>query len=189
MRAPSGELTFLYYDDEGLLYALQRGASRYYVATDQVGSPRVVTDAAGTVVKTVAYDSFGNVTADSAPGFELPFGFAGGLADPVTGLVRFGFRDYEPETGRWTARDPILFEGGQANLYVYAGGDPVGRATRPAWSASAARSTRASAAAGRCASPTRVCRCAPRPASASGPTSTSTRPATSPTAARRRSPR
>ena len=36
-------------------------------------------------------------------------------------------RDYEPETGRWTARDPILFEGGQANLYLYAGGDPVGQ--------------------------------------------------------------
>jgi RHS repeat-associated protein len=31
----------------------------------------------------------------------------------------FGARDYEPEAGRWTARDPILFEGGQSNLYTY----------------------------------------------------------------------
>ena len=127
VRAPSGDLTSYYYDEDGLLYALQRGASRYYVATDQVGSPRVVTDGAGTAVKTLTYDSFGVLTADSAPAFDLPFGFAGGLADPVTGLVRFGFRDYEPESGRWTARDPILFRGGQANLYVYAGNDPVGQ--------------------------------------------------------------
>lgn len=126
-RHPSGELTYYYYDEDGLLYALQRGGARFYVATDQVGSPRVVTDAAGAVVKTLAYDSFGNVLSDSAPAFDLPFGFAGGLADPVTGLVRFGLRDYEPESGRWTARDPILYKGGQANLYVYAGGDPVGQ--------------------------------------------------------------
>ena len=54
-----------------------------------------------------------------------PFGFAGGLYDPDTGLVRFGARDYDAETGRWTARDPILFGGGQANLYVYVGNDPI----------------------------------------------------------------
>ena len=34
-------------------------------------------------------------------------------------------RDYDPEVGRWTAKDPILFDGGQANLYVYVGNDPV----------------------------------------------------------------
>jgi RHS repeat-associated protein len=55
----------------------------------------------------------------------MPFGWAGGLEDPDTHLVRFGARDYDPETGRWTARDPILFAGGQTNLFAYAGNDPV----------------------------------------------------------------
>jgi hypothetical protein len=41
--------------------------------------------------------------------------------------VRFGARDYDPETGRWTAKDPLLFEGGDTNLYAYALGDPVNR--------------------------------------------------------------
>ena len=36
-------------------------------------------------------------------------------------------RDYEPASGRWTARDPALFGGGQANLYDYVGGDPIDR--------------------------------------------------------------
>ena len=56
-----------------------------------------------------------------------PFGFAGGLYDADTGLVRFGARDYDAYSGRWTSKDPILFDGGQANLYLYVGGDPVNR--------------------------------------------------------------
>ncbi len=38
--------------------------------------------------------------------------------------MRFGARDYDPETGRWTAKDPIRFDGG-LNLYAYVGNDPV----------------------------------------------------------------
>jgi len=39
--------------------------------------------------------------------------------------VHFGARDYDPAVGRWTAKDPIRFGGGQSNLYVYVGDDPV----------------------------------------------------------------
>ncbi|CAK0769578.1 hypothetical protein CCP4SC76_510006 [Gammaproteobacteria bacterium] len=58
---------------------------------------------------------------DTNPGFQ-PFGFAGGLYDRDTGLVRFGYRDYDAETGQWTAKDPIGFRGGDTDLYAYAGG-------------------------------------------------------------------
>lgn len=44
-------------------------------------------------------------------GFQ-PFGFAGGLYDRDTGLTRFGARDYDPQTGRWTAKDSIGLAGG-----------------------------------------------------------------------------
>jgi RHS repeat-associated protein len=64
------------------------------------------------------------VLVDTNPGFQ-PFGFAGGLYDAETGLTRFGARDYDAETGRWTSKDPIRFEGGDANLYGYVLGDPV----------------------------------------------------------------
>ena len=87
----------------------------------------MVTDAAGAVVKTFATNAFGvrNKAAETGT-FALALGFAGGIEDPVTGLVRFGLRDYEPATGRFTARDPILHEGGM-NLFVYAGNDPVSK--------------------------------------------------------------
>ncbi len=126
IRDPNGTLSTLYYDPNGLLFAMDRGASRYYVAADQLGTPRVVADASGAVVKVMEYDGFGQVTSDTNPSFDLPMGFAGGLVDPVSGLVRFGFRDYDPQAGRWTARDPILFDGGQANLYVYVANNPIG---------------------------------------------------------------
>jgi len=77
------------------------------------------------VVKQVDYDSFGNIIADSNATFAVPFGFAGGLHDQNTGLVRFGYRDYDPDIGRWTAKDPILFNGGDSDLYGYCLSDPV----------------------------------------------------------------
>jgi len=55
----------------------------------------------------------------------VPFGFAGGLHDRDTELVRFGHRDYMSEIGKWTAKDPILFAGGDSNLYGYVQNDPV----------------------------------------------------------------
>jgi len=39
--------------------------------------------------------------------------------------VRFGARDFDPETGRWTSKDPILFGGGDTNLFGYVASDPV----------------------------------------------------------------
>jgi RHS repeat-associated protein len=66
-----------------------------------------------------------NVINDTNPDLYLPIGFAGGLYDKDTKLIRFGYRDYDPQTGRWTAKDPIDFNGGDSNLYAYVGNDPV----------------------------------------------------------------
>jgi|GEM_PF-2610025 len=97
----------------------------YRILTDQLGSLRLVVDASsGTVVQRMQHDEWGNVLEDVGSGFT-PFGFAGGLYDPATGLVRFGARDYDPETGRWTAKDPIGFDGGYALLYSYCGQDVI----------------------------------------------------------------
>ena len=104
---------------------LIKGSVRHRIITDTLGSVRLVVNAdTGAVVQRMDYDSYGNVTQDTNPGFQ-PFGFAGGIYDPDTKLVRFGARDYDAKTGRWTAKDPIQFRGGDTNLYAYVGGDPV----------------------------------------------------------------
>jgi hypothetical protein len=42
-------------------------------------------------------------------------------------LIRFGARDYDPALGRFTAKDPIDFAGGDLNLYGYVGNNPVNK--------------------------------------------------------------
>lgn len=102
-----------------------RGGAMYRIVSDQLGSPRLVVNAAdGSVAQRMEYDEFGNVLVDTSPGFQ-PCGFVGGLYDRDTKLVRFGARDYDPETGRWAAKDPIQLGGGDTNLYRYVSNDPV----------------------------------------------------------------
>ena len=113
------------YADQRVPVSMNSGGAIYYFAYDPVGSLRVVADEAGNVVKRVDYDAFGNIIADSNPDVDIWFGFAGGLHDRDTGLVRFGHRDYDPQTGRWTAKDPIFFNGGDTDLYGYCLNDPV----------------------------------------------------------------
>ncbi len=113
------------YSDGRMPVAMTSGGATYYLTYDQVGSLRVVADSTGNVVKRIDYDSFGNIIADTDSLFDMPFGFAGGLQDRDIGLVRFGYRDYDPDIGRWTAKDPILFAGGDTDLYGYCLNDPV----------------------------------------------------------------
>jgi len=99
-----------------------RGNVTYRILSDQLGSPRLVvnvsaTGITGAIAQQMRHDEFGNVLQDTNPGFT-PFGFAGGLYDPDTGLVHFGARDYDPVVGRWISKDPLLFGGQQTNLYA-----------------------------------------------------------------------
>jgi RHS repeat-associated protein len=114
---------------------MMQGGTTYRIISDWLGSVRLVVNASnGAVVQQLDYDEFGKVLpssfdttcALSAQCFPFqPFGFAGGLQDRDTGLVRFGARDYDPQVGRWISKDPIRFDGGDTDVYAYAGNDPV----------------------------------------------------------------
>jgi RHS repeat-associated protein len=102
-----------------------KGGVTYRLITDHLGSPRLVVNAAtGAIIQRMDYDAWGNVLLDNNPGFQ-PFGFAGGVYDRDTGLVRFGARDYDAGLGRWVVKDPISFLGGAMGLYSYVLSDPV----------------------------------------------------------------
>jgi RHS repeat-associated protein len=133
--APSAELDangnrvsrFVYATRANVPDTMIRGGQSYRIISDGLGSVRlVINSATGEIVQRMAYDEFGRVLQDSNPSFQ-PFGYAGGLYDPDTALVHFSARDYDAETGRWTAKDPLLFEGGSFNLYEYAASDPINR--------------------------------------------------------------
>jgi RHS repeat-associated protein len=102
----------------------------YRLVTDQVGSLRLVVRASdGAVMQRMRHDAWGRVEENFVEaGFaRVPFGFAGGLVDQVTGLVHFGAREYNPVVGSWVENDPIRWAGGATGLYEYVGNSPVGR--------------------------------------------------------------
>jgi RHS repeat-associated protein len=97
-------------------YMIRNGVT-YRIIADHLGSPRLVIDTStNTVAQRMDYDEFGNILPSSTNLSFQPFGFAGGLYDQHTKLTRFGARDYDAETGRWTAKDPIRFNGGDTLL-------------------------------------------------------------------------
>jgi RHS repeat-associated protein len=77
------------------------------------------------IVEELDFDEFGMQEDIEGRRHLLPFGFAGGMFDRHTGFLHFGARDYDPEIGRWVSKDPILFAGGDTNLYGYVMNDPV----------------------------------------------------------------
>ena len=116
---------FVYGERPNVPEYMTKGGRTYRLVQDHLGSVRLVVDVAtGEVAQRIDYDAYGHVLQDSRPGFQ-PFGYAGGVYDERTGLVRFGARDYDARTGRWTVPDPILFDGGSTNLYAYVDNAPT----------------------------------------------------------------
>ena len=76
------------------------------------------------------YDPFGNpIRHESTPAKANnaqanPFRFSTKFTDDETGLLYYGYRFYDPKTGRWPNRDPIGERGG-LNLYGFVGNDGV----------------------------------------------------------------
>ena len=124
----SGNLVsqFVYATGRHVPDLMLQGSNIYRIVTDHLGSVRLVVNVAnGSVAQRIDYDTWGNGTVMAGATFDQPFGFAGGIGDRDTGLVHFGAREYDLATGRWLQKDPILFRGGDTNLYAYVGGDPV----------------------------------------------------------------
>jgi RHS repeat-associated protein len=94
-----------------------------YPTYDGNGNITRILDSSSNVVCSYGYDPFGNFEnptgndADSS-GYdaEQPFAFSTKYRDSETGLYYYGYRYYDPVTGRWPSRDPIE-EGGGMNLY------------------------------------------------------------------------
>jgi RHS repeat-associated protein len=123
----SGNLVseFVYGSKSNVPDYVRRGGNTYRVVSDHLGSPRYVVNVANSaeVPFTASYTSFGTVTGTGLD--WMPLGFAGGHYDADSGLVRFGARDYDAITGRWTTKDRTRFDSVDLNLYDYAFQDPI----------------------------------------------------------------
>jgi RHS repeat-associated protein len=98
-----------------------------YVHVDGLGTPRAVTNSAGTVVWQWAYvgNPLGQQPPTSTTGYVLNLGFPGQYYDAETGLYYNMHRDFDSGTGRYLQSDPKGLHGGQASTYAYVDGNPL----------------------------------------------------------------
>uniref|UniRef100_A0AAY4E7C7 Teneurin-2 n=1 Tax=Denticeps clupeoides TaxID=299321 RepID=A0AAY4E7C7_9TELE len=127
----SSEITSLYYDLQGHLFAMEvSSGEEYYIASDNTGTPLAVFSSNGQMIKQVQYTAYGEVYHDSNPEFQLVVGFHGGLYDSLTKLVHFTQRDYDVLAARWTSPDYGLWqkiskELAPFNLYMFKNNNPL----------------------------------------------------------------
>jgi RHS repeat-associated protein len=111
-----------------ILSGAAESANTLYVHTDQLDTPRVLSNQAGTVVWRWDSDGFGNSAASEQPNGQAPvrmnLRFPGQYFDSESNLHYNYFRDYDPQTGRYVQSDPIGLGGG-INTYGYVGVNPL----------------------------------------------------------------
>ncbi|MBK1856465.1 RHS repeat-associated core domain-containing protein [Verrucomicrobiaceae bacterium 5K15] len=107
----------------GGLLSVSHGASSYYPTYDGNGNVSEYLDSTGTVQAHYEYDAFGNTVVGTGTKVnDFAHRFSTKPHDAETGLYYYGYRYYDPVTGRWPSRDPIEEKGG-LNLYSFIGND------------------------------------------------------------------
>jgi len=119
---------------EDLLDALDTQVSASFYHADYQGGPQLLTNQRGQLVSHTGFFPYGQ-RRDQLGELSVS-GFAGSIRDDSPlGLVRFGARWYAPTLGRWASADPLFVMSPEkalesvleANLYMYAGGNPVNK--------------------------------------------------------------
>jgi len=112
---------YVYLNNQPL--AKTEGSTVYFIHTDHLGAPAVMTDAAANKVWEIETKPFGdNATITGTATLNLRF--PGQYYYAETGLNHNYYRDYNPSTGRYVEGDPIGLRGG-INLFAYVQNNPV----------------------------------------------------------------
>jgi RHS repeat-associated protein len=100
-----------------------------YVLADHLGTPRVVTNHAGTVLWSWAFQGnpFGEQQPTSSSGYTLNLRYPGQYYDAEKGNNYNYHRDYDPTTGRYLQSDALGMAGG-STTYGYVGLNPLNNA-------------------------------------------------------------
>lgn len=96
----------------------------YFIHSDHLNTPQVVTNTNQQVVWMGDYEPFGKLAQNQTNSIELYSRFPGQYLDGETGLYYNYFRDYDPSIGRYIESDPIGLNGG-INTYAYVEANPV----------------------------------------------------------------
>jgi RHS repeat-associated protein len=117
----------------GGLLAVNQDGGVFYPAFDGNGNVTEYINAIGGVVAHYEYDAFGNtVSFSGTKAADFAYRFSTKPLDLTTGWLYYGYRFYDPLTGRWPSKDPIGESGG-VNLYGFLRNDPSSWIDRLGW--------------------------------------------------------
>jgi RHS repeat-associated protein len=109
----------------GLLAVKPLSGAAHFAAYDGNGNVSALVDGStGSISAQYEYGPFGELIRASGPMAANPLRFSTKYADDETDFIYYGYRFYNPSTGRWPNRDPIGEKGG-LNLYVFAHNTPI----------------------------------------------------------------
>jgi RHS repeat-associated protein len=97
-----------------------------YPTYDGNGNVSEYLNSTGQVTAHFEYDPFGNTVVNTDTSNQFAYRFSTKPLAFATGLYYYGYRYYDPLTGRWPSRDPIEERGG-VNLYGFVGNDGVNK--------------------------------------------------------------
>ncbi|ENN82547.1 hypothetical protein YQE_01081, partial [Dendroctonus ponderosae] len=126
-----GKLMSLVYDNRGHLIYAQVYRHKYYIATDQCGTPVMIFNQYGEAIREIMRSPYGHIVYDSNPYLYLPIDFCGGILDQVTSLVHMpNGKVYDPLIGQWMSPlwENVLERVAtptQMHLYRFNGNDPI----------------------------------------------------------------
>jgi RHS repeat-associated protein len=97
-----------------------------YITADQLGTPRAVSNSAGTTIWSLPYvgNAFEELSPTSTNGYVLNLRSAGEYYDAESGLNSNGYRTREPATWRFLQSDPMGVAGG-ISTYAAVGNNPL----------------------------------------------------------------
>ncbi len=117
----------LFLPGQFLPLAMRVDGQTYAIHTDQRMAAIAMTDASGRPVWRAEHSAFGE-TRLVQQDVENPWRLMNQYFDSETGLNYNVARYYDPQLGRYLTVDPLLDDGGSANYYGYANGDPINKA-------------------------------------------------------------
>lgn len=109
----------------------EKDNNQYFYHQNELNSIEAITNQQGRLIEKYDYDVYGKMNIYDSLNNPLPgsiagnrFGFTGQEYDSATGMYKFFFREYNPETGLFSQRDLIGYADGMG-MYQYVHNNPA----------------------------------------------------------------
>src|SRR6266702_7950098 len=115
-----------YYNINGQRVAMRTNSTLSYLLSDVLGSSTIALTSSGSTQAVQLFAPYGSIRYSQGT-MPTTYNFTGQRLDSQTGLLYYGFRYYDPVSGRFVRADTTQTNAGGMDPYAYVGNNPEGR--------------------------------------------------------------